>query len=1138
MTQNVQVFETTCLFPKRVLRLCVKTFDILSSSETEGLPVRRFPGLFLLLEYVLAAGIACVLWTDTALGIGGEPLGFLFAKEELPTVQDVKETFCEIYGGDPAEWPKEFRRIHHIEVSWSQRALDSENFRDAFEEGERKRRRLQINKPADYWAWALWSGSAPASEGQSEHLAARDVPKTMLARFLEEVFPLMWRDMNSTTHRKKIMLEMDDAGFAPDFTVDPETERKEKKDVLAYNGLLAEATEKYAQAKDLPMLGLLLGRADVCRPGDPEFRSQLMRQKERIDGRIIEVFEAERKKLFGMIFRNLEPFHRYWVERDGTERYVRLEPYGKGTAEKTGTTFHLGTSIRLRQKDPWKSGGSDAPLVKEAPALSVRWRPFPFNGLLCDERAEPLARSEKCLLVRMAESGKRMTLVLFPGCVPQAGYGLEIGSVESMEMTEEVFHELARRVEKAFVLAVEEYFGRSFPRKQAMRKDTGPDRADRVLSLDVSGCGNAEVGAGERMSCRIDIRLTEGGAPVGGAELAVERPRLGFLFSPRVTGGDENTLYIDTDPQGRSVIFFHVPQAAEIQSFPGDLVKLAVRDDVAGLREVVGFRIPERENIEMEVEHDFIPGEDSFPNRIRFRFFGNPAAEGDACNVVIRSKSGLGLFRSGDNGWKASPLILEAEPGAWQSVLYQWNGPSSRDMPFHETVIVEIPGINLYNTVDFSVGVMPVLSEVDIGKGEDEHPGSYVPLKVVVSDRLNPEIDMERFLESFGLSPVVEIEPVEFVPFPLDEKDARLLESLMDSVPGVELPKEASTFQPEEWLLAREGGSGWVLAGSHSDFRPDGPPGTMELPGFIPWLWGDYTFRIRLAFERGDGKSAGSFGHTETRVFALRPGEGEKGLQSNGIIPLILLFSAMFPDDQARLVVAKAERLFSEQNPADAAALLGDAFSKRLCIESTSRYVSGAMDRLREMAAAAKGMEHSDPGEEEFLGMTENSGLSFLCHLGGIYMDHLLGLAKEKTTRKDLFAGRSEEEKMFQELLQGFLSGFGDYGLAAVSKKGLNGLSVYDEQGNLLQKCPPTIFSKSRPENRIYDGENAAVIVFRLGETLILDISGSGIPLQAVKILPNGVNRIFCCDGKTGQRITLFGDVVDPTRKGVLYEMP
>jgi hypothetical protein len=883
------------------------------------------------------------------------------------------------------------------------------------------------------------------------------------------------------------------------------------------------------------MLGLLLGRADVCWSGDSEFKSQLIRQKERIDGRIIEIFEAERKKLFGMIFRNLEPFHRYWIERDGAERYVQLEPSGKETAEKTGTTFHVGTSIRIRQKDPWTSGGSDAPLVKEAPALSVTWRPFPFNGLVCDERAEPVERSGKCLLVKMAGSSRWMTLALFPGCVPQAGYRLEIENAESMEMTEEVFHELAGRFEEAFVLAVEEYFGRSFPREKTLRKGAGPDKTDRILSLDVSGCDDAEDDAGERMSCRIDLRLTEGGTPVGGAELAVERPGLGSLFSPRVTGGDEDMLYIDTDPQGRSVIFFDAPQTAEIQSFPGDLVKLAVRDDVAGLREVVGFRIPERKYVEMEVEHDLIPGEDSFPNRIRFRFFGNLAARGGACDVVIRSRSGLGLFRSGDTGWKASPLRLEAEPGAWQSVLYQWNGPASRDMPFDETVIVEIPGLDLYNSVDFSIGVMPVFSEVDIGKGENQYPGSYVPLKVVVSDRLNPEIDIERFLESFGLSPVVEIEPVDFAPFPLDEKDTGLLESLMDSVPGVELPKEALTFQPDEWLLARDGGSGWVPAGTHSDFRPDGLPGTMELPGFIPWLWGDYTFRIRLAFEGGDGKPAGSFGQTETRVFALRPREGEKGLQSSGFVPLILLFSAMFPDDQARLVVAKAERLFSEQRAADAAALLGDAFSKRLCIESTSRYVSGAMDRLREMAAEAKGIKPSDLDEGEFLGITRNAGLSFLCHLGGIYMDHFLGLAKGKTTRKDYFAGQSEEEKRFQELLQGFLSGFGDYGLAAVSKEGLNGLSVYDEQGNLLRKCPPTVFTESRSENRIYDGENAAVIVFRLGETLILDVSGSGIPLQAVKILPNGVNRIFCCDGKTGQRVTLFGDVVDPTRKGALY---
>jgi hypothetical protein len=298
----------------------------------------------------------------------------------------------------------------------------------------------------------------------------------------------------------------------------------------------------------------------------------------------------------------------------------------------------------------------------------------------------------------------------------------------------------------------------------------------------------------------------------------------------------------------------------------------------------------------------------------------------------------------------------------------------------------------------------------------------------------------------------------------------------------------------------------------------------MELPGFIPWLWGDYTFRIRLAFEKDDGLAEKSFGQTETHVFEIRPRQGEKSLQTSGILPLILLHSAMFRDEQARLAAAKAERLLCDEKPAEAAAVLGDAFSKRLWKDLQGTASPGNKKRQD------PGTKVSPPGDGDAV-------LSFLCHLGGAFMDRLLGLSPGRGKGEDLFRGLSEEEQRLQEILQGFLAGYGDYGLAAVSKKGLTGLAVFDEQGRRLYECPQTVFPGGSPSGRLYNGEHSIVIAFRLGETLVLDISGSKDPLEAVKILPNGVNRIYCCDGKKEERITLFGDVVDPTRRGALHEI-
>jgi hypothetical protein len=453
--------------------------------------------------------------------------------------------------------------------------------------------------------------------------------------------------------------------------------------------------------------------------------------------------------------------------------------------------------------------------------------------------------------------------------------------------------------------------------------------------------------------------------------------------------------------------------------------------------------------------------------------------------------------------------------------------------PVEETVVVEVPGLNLYETVNFRVGAMPVVSEIEAEKEQSEFPGTYVPLKVTITDKLNPETDLEGFLESFGLSPVVEIEPVDYTPFPLAEEDEGLLEKLLETLPGVTLQEEPATFQPESWLLAKEEGPVWVLAGEYP-YRSSGKRRAgSNLPGFIPPLWGDYTFRIRLAFEGKDGRSALPLGRTETRVLSFRPEDEKEMAKTRGVMPLVMLYSSMFPGENARFVILKAKRLVSEGKHADLAVILGDAFSRSLAVNERLSY-EGETGRLREMAAAAEGVAIKDLPEEKFLRMVENAKLYFLCQLGGAYMDSLAGLASTGDDGEEHLRARFEKEKRLQEILQGFLYGFGDYGLAAVSKEGLKRLSVYDEQGFRLSECPPVVFSPGGHNERLYAGENAVVIVFRLGENLVLDVSGTGPPIQAIKVLPNGINKTLCCEDKTTERLTLFGDVVVPEKQKAL----
>ncbi len=1103
--------------------------------------MRRFWGFIALSGFVLAFGSGVAFGFDgPSVSHEGLLLRDLLSKENLSSLQDVEEAFQDVYGKDPSEWPKDLRKIHHIAVSWAQRVLLSENFADVLEDDERKRLKLLIESPVDYWAWVIWSGSWPNAKSGASHLSAREVPPPLLERYMQEIFPIMWIDLNQAAREMEYMLGKDDAGFVPGSPSDNDLIEERKKDIREYNSSLKEAAKKYAAAKDLTLLALLSGRSDTSWPGGDEFQSVISGQRKEIENEIDGAFQAERNHLLRSIFGKVEPFSINWMEGKNIERHLFLDFKAEGAATSQ-RTLPAGLDIRLVHRNPWTEGGNDAPLVEKKPALFLEWRDFPFNGLLSEERAELIVKSRDFLLARLYNGGESAALALFPGGVPRTGLILDIKPGRGNDLPAEVFRELVKRFEKAFCLAAEERYGSQKDDENVPKsREASSAVPARSLSFSVSGFIEMETEGTVRNTCWINVELTERGQPVAGAELAVERPRLGRLYSPMATGVDENTLYVATDPAGKAFIAYEAPGVEETERNFDGLITFGIRDDASGSREKVQLWIVRSSFLEASAQHDLIPGDDSFPNVIHFRFFeGGLPRDSDKYEVVVRTTSGFGLLSDKGTNWTSAPLKVSGEPGAWQSLLYRWGGSLPEITPVEETVVVEVPGLNLYETVNFRVGSMPVVSEIEAEKEQSEFPGTYVPLKVTISDKLNPETDLEGFLESFGLSPVVEIEPVNYTPFPLAEEDEGLLEKLLETLPGVTLQEEPATFQPERWLLAKEGGSGWVLAGEHPYWSSGKQQTGFNLPGFIPPLWGDYTFRIKLAFEGKDGRSAISFGRTETRVLSFRPEDEKEMAKTRGVMPLVVLYSSMFPGENARLVVLKAKRLLSEGKHGDSAVILGDAFSRSLAANDRFSY-EGKTGRLREMAAAAEGVAVKDLPEEKFLRMAENAKLYFLCQLGGAYMDSLVGLASFVDYGEENLGRRFEKEKrlqdLLQEILQGFLYGFGDYGLAAVSKEGLKGLSVYDEQGLRLHECPPVVFSPGGHNERLYIGENAVVIVFRLGENLVLDVSGAGFPVQAFKVLPNGINRTLCCEDKATERLTVFGDVVVPEKQKALHE--
>ncbi|HQL02401.1 MAG TPA: hypothetical protein PKY02_03415, partial [Synergistales bacterium] len=63
---------------------------------------------------------------------------------------------------------------------------------------------------------------------------------------------------------------------------------------------------------------------------------------------------------------------------------------------------------------------------------------------------------------------------------------------------------------------------------------------------------------------------------------------------------------------------------------------------------------------------------------------------------------------------------------------------------------------------------------------------------------------------------------------------------------------------------------------------------------------------------------------------------------------------------------------------------------------------------------------------------------------------------------------------------------------------------------------------------RVFFGKNSVVVPFRLGENLLINLRGKGKPVNAIKILPNGINvqRLGLRPGV--ETISVYGDVVRP----------
>ena len=113
--------------------------------------------------------------------------------------------------------------------------------------------------------------------------------------------------------------------------------------------------------------------------------------------------------------------------------------------------------------------------------------------------------------------------------------------------------------------------------------------------------------------------------------------------------------------------------------------------------------------------------------------------------------------------------------------------------------------------------------------------------------------------------------------------------------------------------------------------------------------------------------------------------------------------------------------------------------------------------------------------------------------------------------------------------LQVFMQGYTGHGLIITTPSGIASLNVTDLSKSAFTDAPNGLRGAGNPRERIFRGKKLTIIPFTQGETLILQIKGSGktnAPLW--KVLPDGINAKNYPAGQWEKEITVYGDRLTP----------
>lgn len=1107
-------------------------------------PIRRALYLFicLLSAVSLLSAYPAGAQEDPSWPQPGEPVPEQFAfSGEPPSLEEITEAFLKAYGGEPSLWPEELRHIHEVQVAFNKRALASPKFKGQFGQEALAKMTAQEKDPVGYWSRCLHDGWGFEEWFNHDHLTVQRVPRALLDRFMAEVFPLTWRDIRSVVHVKEFMLELSDKQFVPYNDYDSKVLDLRKRDVQMYNSMVEEAAERYIKDNDFLMLLLMSERIDSNWVGDESFEASLLEQAKRLSEKVQGVV-SDMDRRFRSAFYRAFPGRTYsWNAEPWSEDHVVLN--GKPVQKEPDIDL-LGTSIRIEHPYIGEKFTIQEQKVVSGPTLKLQWGTAPSHSAEFDKGAVVEKVTPRYMVARKQDGESReFILSLYLDHLSGFGHEVSFAPAEGPPLSEGIRAEIMEVITEAFLEAADMLYSGSMavtakdlPLAEELAPQPGERKSEakkaRKVTFDPPTVNDLHVDHELPEGRSFSVVVWEDGRPVPQARVAIRKPEVGVLSSRTAEGGDEKWLHLRTGPLGEAVINYTPPSLSELKMMgPSQWrVNIVAEDQESGSKASVTFMMTRPPGLDVAVEHPVLPADPGFQNILRLRFDGR-GPEGDPderFRVKVTVMSGNGVLSTDPEGYGGkSAFAMEVKADVDHVLYYRWFGPRDLEGPVTETILFQVPELELEGTASFSVGVAPRIHSTQQEQLGVEQPGLFVPLKVYVQDEYHPDLDLAEFFRSFQLKPVLDISQVGFKPIdPDDSLPRQILAALLDHLKGAELPRDAIPLEPETWSLARDAGSRWFLVGG---VTPAGTAPRNAFPGIILWDYGDYTFRISMNLEDAEGLPVEPLKRTMTKILHVRPFPTEDK-RAELILPMILAYSAMFPGEEARQFSVRSRNLLQRGDLAAASVTVGEYFSKRLSSLSTAAGIDrNDMERLEYLVHKAHGVSGSSLSETILEGSLSQAKLNFLCAVAGEYAEIFLSQGYDLSKLVDPpTLDKSSPELEILEMIKGFLEGYGEYGIVALTRENIQSLEIYGESGEKLTEFQGQVFGGGGDSRRVFFGKNSVVVPFRLGENLLINLRGKGKPVDAIKILPNGINVQRYGFRPGSETINVYGDVVRP----------